>query len=364
MKLKEILNVLEQWAPLGFQEEYDNAGLLSGDPEAEIVRAMISLDLTPRVIAEAVEKNCNLVISHHPFIFKGLKKIVAGTPEYLILKEALNKGINLYAIHTNLDNSPNGINRFLCEKLGLRDCRILSPKQGILCKLVTFCPTNQADQVRNALFEAGAGHIGNYDLCSFNSDGSGTFRAGDQARPFVGEKTTLHREPEVRIEVIFPNYLRQSLIRRLKSAHPYEEVAYDIYSLINEHEWCGAGMIGTVAEPISAGNFLEKVKDTLKIPALRYAGRQDKKILRVAICSGSGAFLIPEAIAAKADVFLTGDLKYHDFQGNDPSLLLADMGHYESEQWAKELIYGILNQKFPNFAVLISETEQNPVKYL
>jgi dinuclear metal center YbgI/SA1388 family protein len=364
MKVKDIRKELETWAPLALQEEYDNSGLLAGDPETEISRVLVSLDLTPAVITEAVEKKCELVISHHPFIFKGLKRIIAGSDEFEILRQSMVHGISLYAIHTNLDNAARGLNLFLCEKLGLKDCRILSPKKGLLFKLVTFCPTEHADRVREALFSAGAGHIGNYDSCSYNLDGIGTFRAMDQAKPFVGEKNALHREPEVRIEVIFPGYDEQKLIGALKGAHPYEEVAYDIYPLANEYARAGAGMIGTLDPSMAPRGFLEKVREVMKIPVIRHTAPHGQVVRKVAVCSGAGAFLIGEARSAGADALLTGDLKYHDFTAAGSSLLLADIGHYESEQWVKELISSVLIQKFPNFAVLISEKEQNPVNYL
>lgn len=362
--MKDIRKELETWAPLALQEEYDNSGLLAGDPETEISRVLVSLDLTPAVIAEAVEKKCEMVISHHPFIFRGLKRIIAGSDEFEILRQSMVHGISLYAIHTNLDNTARGLNQFLCERLGLTDCRILSPKKGLLFKLVTFCPTDHADRVRQALFSAGAGHIGNYDSCSYNLDGVGTFRATDQAKPFVGEKNVLHREPEVRIEVIFPGYDEQKLIGALKGAHPYEEVAYDIYPLANEFGRAGAGMIGTLDPGMAPHAFLEKVREVMKIPVIRHTTPHGQVVRKVAVCSGAGAFLIGEARNAGADALLTGDLKYHDFTAAGSSLLLADIGHYESEQWVKELISSVLIQKFPNFAVLISEKEQNPVNYL
>lgn len=364
MKIQEILQELEKWAPLSFQEDYDNAGLLTGDPASDVTSALVSLDLTPEVIREAVEKHCDLVISHHPFIFHGLKKILSGSSEYEIIREAMVNGINLYAIHTNLDNSVTGLNQFLCDILKLKETRILAPKKNMLLKLVTFCPYDYADRVRQTLFDTGAGHIGNYDSCSYNTDGSGTFRALEGANPFVGNMNELHLEPEVRIEVIFPFYLEQKLIAALKTAHPYEEVAFDIYPLANEFARAGSGMIGTLDSPLPAGEFLEMVKKTFGIPVLRHSEHTGQQIRQVAVCSGSGSLLIPDAVKNGADALLTGDLKYHDFTGIRSSLLLADIGHYESEQWVKELISAILNRKFPNFAVLISEKEQNPVKYL
>ncbi len=364
MKVKEITDALEAMAPLAFQEEYDNSGLLCGDPSAEVSGALISLDLTPMVIREAASKQCGLVISHHPFIFKGIRKIIAGTAEYDILSEAMLHGINVYAIHTNLDNASAGLNRYVGERLGLKDCRVLSPKQGMLRKLVTFCPTDHAERVRNALFGAGAGHIGNYDSCSYNVGGYGTFRASEGANPFVGEKHVLHSEPEVRVEVIFPSYIERELIDALRAAHPYEEVAFDIYPLENEFGWAGSGMLGSLDPPEPVLDFIAKTKRILRIPVIRHTTVRRELVRKVALCTGAGAFLIQDAQRAGADLFLTGDLKYHDFQGAGDRMVLADIGHYESEQWMKEWTHEVLNQKFPTFAVSISEREENPVKYL
>jgi dinuclear metal center YbgI/SA1388 family protein len=364
MKIQEITDVLEAIAPLAFQEDYDNSGLICGDPSGEVSAAMVSLDLTPVVIREAIEKKCGLVISHHPFIFRGIRKLVAGGPEYEVLRDAMRHGISLYAIHTNLDNSFNGLNKYVCEKLGLKNCRVLAPKKGMLRKLVTFCPVDHAAKVRNALFEAGAGHIGNYESCSYNVEGTGTFKASDKANPFVGERNKLHTEPEVRVEVIFPAYLEAALLRALRSAHPYEEVAFDIYPLENEFAWAGAGMTGLMDPALPVLDFLQKVRQILRVPLIRHTGPVRELVSKVAVCTGSGSFLIPEAARAGADIFITGDLKYHDFQGAVGDMMLADIGHYESEQWVKELIYEVLIQKFPTFAVLISEKEENPVKYL
>ncbi len=364
MKLKDIVKTLETWAPLALQEDYDNSGLLAGDPEAEISRALVSLDLTPDVIREAVDTKSQLVISHHPFIFTGLKRILAGTSEYDILKTALGAGIAIYAIHTNLDNSSTGLNRFLCDRLGLKDCTILDPAKGHLFKLVTFCPAGHADVVRQALFSAGAGHIGNYDSCSYNTEGFGTFRALEGATPFVGEINRLHSEPEVRIEAVFPGFAEKGLITALKKSHPYEEVAFDIYPLANTFPFAGAGMIGTLDTDLTPAEFLRQVKELVRIPVIRHSAATRKSIRRVALCTGSGSFLIERARAAGADAFLTGDLKYHDFQKTAGGMLLADIGHHESEIWAKELISSVLNQNFPNFAVLISAAEKNPVNYL
>jgi dinuclear metal center YbgI/SA1388 family protein len=363
MTIDTLLSSLESFAPLASQEDYDNSGLLLGDPETEVTGALVSLDLTPEIILEAVEKKCNLVITHHPFIFQPLKKITSEHREYEMIRLAMISGVTLAALHTNVDNSISGLNALMCRNIGIQNPAILAPKRGMLLKLATFCPDMHAEKVRTALFEAGAGHIGNYDRCSFNSKGQGSFRASDAATPFVGEKNVTHIENETRIEVIFPRYLRNRVVNALKEAHPYEEVAYDLYPLENEYPGSGSGMIGTLPNGMPVGEFLLMIKKLSGLPALRHSTGRGMLIRNVAVCSGSGAFLIPDAIRAGADALVTADLKYHDFQAAEGRIMLADFGHFESEHGFRELISAVLNEKFPNFAVLISEKEQNPVKY-
>ncbi len=364
MKLKELTSFLETIAPLAFQEDYDNAGLLTGIPEQEISAALLCLDITPGIIDEALGRDCNLIISHHPFIFRGLKKVEAGKTESDILVRLIKHDIAVYAIHTNLDNATGGINEFLCRKLGVSRMKILRERPGMLSKLVTFCPVGYADKVRQSLFDAGAGVIGNYDFCSFNIPGKGTFRASSDANPFVGQANSFHSEDETRIEVVFPDYIKSKLIRALLATHPYEEVAYDIYSLANTFPGCGAGIIGELEKPRDPADFLSLVKQKLNIKMIRHTILPAGKIQKVAVCSGSGSFLIPDALKAGADVLITADVKYHDFFDANGAILIADIGHYESEQWIKDLLTERLIEKFPTFAVLSSGLNTNPVNYL
>ncbi len=364
MKIKEILAYLEKKAPLAFQEDYDNSGLIIGDSQVEITGALITLDITKPVLEEAALKKCNLVISHHPLIFGGIKKINPANVTGDLILYAIQNHLCIYSVHTNLDNVLEGVNGILAKKLGLVNVRILKPLQGHLKKLVTFCPLSHADRIRTSLFEAGAGHIGAYDFCSFNSEGNGTFRALEKANPFVGEKGLMHAEKECRIEVVYPRHIEEKLIWNLLQAHPYEEAAYDCYSLTNGLLNVGAGIVGELETETDVTDFLQKVKRILDIPVLRYSGSFDNKITKVALCGGAGSFLISHAKAAGVDIFLTGDLKYHDFQQAAYNFIIADIGHYESEQFAKELIYSFLCEKFSTFAVLISERSTNYVEYL
>ena len=363
MKISDVIGFLETVFPLAYQEEYDNSGLIAGDPGKEIRSILVTLDVTEKVLDEALDRDCNLIISHHPLVFKGLKSLSGDNFVSRILTRAIQNDLALYSLHTNLDNSLAGLNSYLGKQLLMTDISILRPGKGQLSKLVTFCPSAHADKVRNALFEAGAGHIGNYDCCSFNISGKGSFRASDRANPFVGGKNILHFEEEVRIEVIFPGFLSGPLIRALKTSHPYEEVAYDIYPLSNENPVAGSGITGRLEKPVSAKLFLERVRRVLGIPVIRHSPLTEREVSRIALCTGSGSFLIPDAIRCGADAFLTADLKYHDFFEAYPRILLADIGHYESEQFSKDLIATVLTEKFPTFAVLISKTNTNPVNY-
>jgi dinuclear metal center YbgI/SA1388 family protein len=364
MQIGEIIATLENIAPLSFQESYDNSGLLIGTDDQLITKALITLDITEPVIDEAIRKGCNLIISHHPLIFTGIKKLVSGSSTERIVVKAIKNDIAIYAAHTNLDNASNGVNALLCRKLGIQNPRILKPASGLLKKLVTFCPASHAQKVRETLFEAGTGIIGNYDSCSFSVSGEGTFRALEGSSPFIGTKNELHSGNEVRIETIFPSFLQSAVIKALILAHPYEEVAYDIIPLDNHHPWVGAGMIGELLSPLDELSFLKGVKDILGAKCIRYSSLSGKEIQKIAVCGGAGSFLINDAIAAGADVFLTGDVRYHDFFIPEGRILVADVGHFESEQFTKELIFAVLLEKFPTFAVQISETGTNPVSYL
>jgi dinuclear metal center YbgI/SA1388 family protein len=363
MKIKEILTALEELAPLALQEDYDNAGLVTGHPGDEAGGCLICLDISEEIVEEAIQKKCNLIISHHPVIFKGLKKLTGQTMTERIIARAIRENIAICSMHTNLDNVSEGVNRTLAEKLGLVNLSVLRKTEGMLRKLVTFCPVDYAQKVREALFSAGAGHIGAYDQCSFNAEGLGSFRAGDKADPFVGSKGEIHFEKETRIETIFPSYLKKNIIAALLEAHPYEEVAYDIYTLENEFNLAGSGMIGELPAKVSELVFLQLLKDTLKIPVIRHSPLLGKLVGKVALCGGSGSFLIQDAIRHQADFFVSADIKYHQFFEAEGKLVIADAGHYETEQFTCNLLADYLKKKFANFAVQISETPVNPVNY-
>ena len=364
MKIKEIVSALERFAPLPLQDGFDNAGLQIGLTEAEATGALLCLDVTEAVLDEAIASGCNLIISHHPLIFKGYKSITGKDYVERCILKAIKNDIVIYSAHTNLDNAPGGVNFKIAEKIGLKNVRILDPKESSLIKLVTFVPSAQAEEVRNALFTAGCGCIGNYDSCSYNTEGEGTFRAQEGSHPFCGTVGELHRETEVRIETILPEYKKGEVIRALLSKHPYEEPAYDLYPLHNSWAQVGSGIVGELEEPESELEFLKRIKRIFEVGCLKHNKLTGRLIQKVSLCGGAGAFLIPQAVRSGADVFITGEIKYHDYFGRETDILLAEIGHYESEQYTKEIFYSIIRDLFPNFALQFSKVNTNPIKYL
>ena len=364
MKIKEIVSALERFAPLPLQDGFDNAGLQIGLTDAETTGALLCIDVTEAVLDEAIASGCNLIISHHPLIFKGYKSITGKDYVERCILKAIKNDIVIYSAHTNLDNVPGGVNFKIAEKIGLKNVRILDPKESSLIKLVTFVPSAQAEEVRNALFTAGCGCIGNYDSCSYNTEGEGTFRAQEGSHPFCGTVGELHRETEVRIETILPEYKKGEVIRALLSKHPYEEPAYDLYPLHNSWAQVGSGIVGELEEPESELEFLKRIKKIFEVGCLKHNKLTGRLIQKVSLCGGAGAFLIPQAVRSGADVFITGEIKYHDYFGRETDILLAEIGHYESEQYTKEIFYSIIRDLFPNFALQFSKVNTNPIKYL
>ncbi len=364
IRIKNIADYLESIAPLSYQESYDNSGLITGNPDTEVKGVLICLDSTEAVIHEAIQTGCNLVIAHHPIIFSGLKKITGKNYVERTILLAIKNDIAIYAIHTNLDNVTNGVNKMIGDKLGLINLQILSPKSSLLRKLVTFCPLEDAPGVRDALFQAGAGNIGNYDECSFNMEGQGTFRGNEASNPTKGKKGERHLENEIRIETIFEYHKQNTILKALIKSHPYEEVAYDIFPLLNEFRQIGSGMVGELPENQSEMSFLKHVKETMKAGIIRHTSLLSKPVKKVAICGGSGSFLINEAIFSGAQVFITADYKYHQFFDSEEKIVIADIGHYESEQFTKDLIKTLILEKFSTFAVRLTEVNTNPVHYM
>jgi dinuclear metal center YbgI/SA1388 family protein len=363
MKINEIILYLESLAHPSLQEHYDNAGLITGDAIWKCSGIICSLDATEEVVKEAVEKKCNLIVAHHPIIFGGLKKINGKNYVEKTIIAAIKNDIAIYAIHTNLDNVIGGVNGKIASMLGLENISILSPKEATLKKIFTFVPVDKAEQVRNGIFIAGGGHIGNYSECSFNAEGNGSFKAGEGTNPFVGDIGKQHQEKEIKIEVIFPSFLENKIVSALKMAHPYEEPAFDLVSLSNSDPFVGSGVIGEWPEAIDERQFLAKLKEVFGVPVIRHTALWNKPIKRIALCGGAGSFLISKALAAGADAYISSDIKYHEFFDANKRLLIADIGHYESEQFTIDLLKEVLGQKFPTFAVLKTEVKTNPVHY-
>ena len=364
MLVKDIIEVIEGYAPPMYQESYDNCGLQVGNVIDEVTGVLISLDVTEAILEEAISRNCNMIVSHHPLIFSGLKKISGRTYVERVVRKAIKNDISIYAAHTNLDNMYAGVNGKIAEKLGLKDIQILVPKTNTLSKLYTYAPLSAADMVRDALFAAGAGHISKYRECSFNMTGTGTFRPGIDAYPAIG-KADGAREwvEEVKIEVIVEKHNEGAVLRSLFANHPYEEVAYELIPLPNPNQEIGAGMTGILPTPMPENEFLAFLKRQMKTDCIRHTELSGKDIKKVAVCGGSGSFLLNDAIRAKADIFITGDFKYHQFFDAEGKIIIADIGHYESEQFTSEIFEATLKKKFPNFAILLSNLSTTPVKY-
>lgn len=370
MKISEIINELEVFAPRAYAESFDNTGLLVGDASAEVSGILIALDTLETVIDEAIATNCNFIVSFHPIIFSGLKKITGRNYVERVVQKAIKNDIAIYAIHTALDNSFNGVNAGICDRLNLSNRKILIPQKGTIKKLVTYVPSSEAVALKKSLFEAGGGSIGNYDDCSFSNEGIGTYKGGENSNPVVGKKHEFISADETQISITFPKHKESAIINVLKATHSYEEVAYEVLTLENTNQHIGMGMIGLLDTPMEETAFLTYLKKQMKAQVVRHSSFRKKTIQKVAVLGGSGSFAIAAAKGAGADVFITADLKYHDFYQSENEILLADIGHYESEQFTKELLHTFLSKKISNFApslpqsrVILSKINTNPISY-
>jgi dinuclear metal center YbgI/SA1388 family protein len=363
MTIKHIIDVLENHAPPYYQESYDNTGLIIGESANNCTGVLCCLDITKEILEEAKSTHCNLIVAHHPILFTGIKSITGKSYVEQIIIAAIKLDIALYAIHTNLDNVLHGVNETIAAKLGLINKQILLPKTNTLSKLVTYVPVHKTEQVLNALFEAGAGNIGAYSEASFSSVGVGSFKGSENSNPTIGSKGVREQVEEKRVEVLIPNYWQEKIVSALLQAHPYEEVAYDIIPLSNVNQSIGSGLIGHLAKPMQAADFLGFLKESLQLPLIKHTAFTGQHIKKVAICGGSGSFLIPSAKKAGADIFITADIRYHAFFDAEKELVIADIGHWESEQYVPEQLFAVLTANFPNFAVLKTTVNTNPVRY-
>ncbi len=364
MIVKDITNYLEKIAPLNYAEDFDNVGLLVGNYNSKVSGVLVTLDTLEETVDEAIAKNCNLIVSFHPIIFGGLKKLNGNSYVERVVLKAIKNDIAIYATHTALDNSKNGVSAKMCEVIGLTNTKILIPKKGIIKKLTTYVPVDKANLLRKSLFEANAGNIGNYDNCSFNILGEGTYRGNENSKPTIGEKGENHSEKETQISVIFESKNESSILNALQENHPYEEMAYEIVTTENIHQDIGMGMIGELPSEMEEKDFLLYLKQVMKTDCVRHSNFIHKKIKKVAVLGGSGSFAISNAKKAKADAYVSADFKYHEFFKAENSILLADIGHYESEQFTKTLLVDYLTKKFSNFAIILSEKSTNPIYYI
>ena len=364
MIVKDVINYLEELAPLNYAEDFDNVGLLVGEKQAKVTGVLVTLDTLEAVVDEAIEKNCNLIVSFHPIIFKGLKKLTGKSYVERTVLKAIKNDIAIYAIHTALDNALKGVNDIICNRLGLINKKILIPQKGTIKKLTTYVPSKNAESLRTKLFKAGAGNIGNYDNCSFNTEGKGTYKGNESSNPKVGKKGELHEEPETQISVTFSKHVESRLLNTLFEHHPYEEVAFEVTTLDNYNQNIGIGMVGELENSQKTETFLQFVKEKMNVSCIRHSKIIKNTVSKIAVLGGSGSFAISAAKAAGADVLITSDLKYHDFFSAENDLIVADIGHYESEQFTKSFLVDYLSKKITNFAVVLSTTNTNPVKYL
>ncbi|MDR1866538.1 MAG: Nif3-like dinuclear metal center hexameric protein [Bacteroidales bacterium] len=364
ISVQDICSSLEDFAPPALQESWDNSGLIVGSPSQPVGKVLLTIDVTEAVVAEAVEQQAQMIVSHHPPILSGIRQLTGKTDVQRAIISAVRHRIAIYAAHTSIDAAWGGVSHRMAQKLGLGNIRVLSPREGGLRKLVAYIPAGHFEQVRDAVFEAGAGCSGNYDCCGYSAEGKGTFRALEGAHPFVGQLGKRHAEPEIRFETVFPSHLQRRVVEALLQAHPYEEAAFDILTLQNPDRQAGLGVTGVFASPVSEHRFLQMLKETFAAKMIRHTRLRGGEIRKAALCGGSGSSLLEHAIRSHADVLVTADCKYHQFAEAEDSILLADLGHFESEQYTKEIFYDVLMKKFPNFAVQFSKINTNPINYL
>jgi dinuclear metal center YbgI/SA1388 family protein len=363
MTISEVGTLLDAFAPLHYAEDFDNVGLLVGEPNMKVKGVLVTLDTLENVVDEALEKNCNLIVSFHPIVFGGLKRLTGSTYVERVVMKAITNNIAIYAMHTALDNSPKGVNAKICEVLKIKNPKVLIAKQGTIKKLTTYIPKAAANDVREALFKAGAGNIGNYSHCSFNIEGVGSFNPSENSNPTIGKKGKTHFGEELQLNITFEAAKEIEILKALFENHPYEEVAYEVTTLDNTNQNIGMGMIGDLNEAMEEKHFLELLKEKMNAKVVRHSTLLNKKVKKIAVLGGSGAFAINAAKQAGADIFVTADVKYHQFFEAENRMVIADIGHFETEQFTKNLLVDFLKEKIPNFAVTLSESITNPIKY-
>ncbi|MBI4536287.1 MAG: Nif3-like dinuclear metal center hexameric protein [Ignavibacteriae bacterium] len=368
MTVREIQDVIEHWAPREIAWGQDNVGLQIGNPASRLLGILIALDVTEKIITEARRHRANLIISHHPLLFKAPRSITPRNQVGRCIDALVKSGIALYSAHTNLDFAHGGTSWAIAEALGLTAVDFLYKPYKVQRKIVTFVPTDHVDRVAVAMAEAGAGRIGNYDNCSFRMLGTGTFKANERANPVVGSKNVLEKVAETRLEMVVDQWLVPGVLKALKQAHPYEEVAHDVYPTENESDAFGMGIIGMLVRPMTLKSLLALIKKKLGARALRCTGSLNHKVSRIAACGGSGSELLDEAVRARADAFITADVKYHTFHDANGRIALIDAGHYETEHLVVQTMAKKLAQEMRRMRIHVpvfaSRTSTNPIVYV
>ena len=363
MIVKEVINYLDEFSPFCYAEEFDNVGLIIGDYTQKVNGILVTLDSTESVIDEAIKSKCNLIISFHPIIFNDIKSITTNTYVERVIHKSIKNNISIIAIHTSLDNSIKGVNSAICKKLDIKNYKILIPKERTIKKLTTYIPSENVAKLKSEIFKIGGGSLGKYDNCSFSYKGLGSFKGNKKSNPKIGNKLTYTEIEEVCVNITFLKHLEKEVVKALKENHPYEEIAYEINTLENSNQNIGMGMIGELASSMDENKFLSFLKKKMKSKLIKHSKKIGKKIAKIAVLGGSGSFAIENAINSGADAFVTSDLKYHDYFKAENKILLVDIGHYESEQYTKNLIFNFLTKKIPNFAIVLSKTNTNPIMY-
>jgi len=368
MRVRDIQQILESWAPKEIAWERDNIGLQAGDPAAVVRGILVALDVTEEVIAEAVRRKANLLVSHHPLLFRPLSAVTMQSARGRCIRALMQSGINLYSAHTNLDFTRGGTSFALAQALGLTDVEFLRMPYEVQRKVVTFVPPAEAERVARAMADAGAGIIGNYDSCSFAGPGTGTFRGNERSRPAIGKRGVLEHASETRLEMMVPRWRLGDVIGAMHRAHPYEEVAYDVYPLENRSREHGMGIIGNARRPVTLRVFLNDLKRRLGVPALRCTGDMRRTVRRVAACGGSGTELMDEAARRGADVFVTADVRYHSFHDVEASMALVDAGHFETElpvvRAVVEHLRAACRARHATVPIHAARTSTNPIVYV
>lgn len=365
MKLKSFVKKIEKKYPLNLAYDWDNVGLLVGDNDQEINKIMVCLEANEKVINEAIENDIDLIITHHPFIFSKIKKVTTSDLKGNLIHKLIKNNISIYSMHTNFDIAFDGLNDYFAEMLELDNIKILDKTNSEnLYKLAVYVPKTHLDNVRTALGNSGAGHLGNYKECSFSSEGEGRFKPCDGANPYIGETNTLESVHEVKIETIVPQKILDKVISAMIKSHPYEEVAYDLYKLENKGDSVGLGRYGKLRTQMTFKELGLILKEKLDIKHLRVVGDLEEKVSKVAIVTGSGADMVKKAFKCGCDVLITGDMKYHDAQDTlDIGMKVIDCGHFDTEKVFADIMFEYINKEF-DIEVIKSNINLNPFKII